>query len=81
MHSRALLPLEQVAVAVMLERAGGRIVVTDADLAEFDRRCTILAYSTPVGLVMELHRSPYTVSGEVVGERAAIGAGPELSPG
>lgn len=81
MHSRPLLPLEQIAVAVMIERLGGKVVITDADLAAFDRRGELLQYAAPEGgIVLELRRSPFTIAGEVVdGHRALTQEAPVQS--
>ena len=73
MHTRPLLPLERIAIAVMAERLGGKVTITDAELAAFDRRCELLQYAAPEGgIVLELRRSPFTIAGEVVDERPAI---------
>lgn len=75
MHTRPLLPLEWLAVAVMVERLGGKVTISDAELAAFDRRGELLQYAGPEGFTLELRRTPYTVAGEVVhGEPLALTA-------
>lgn len=75
-HTRPLLPLEWIAVAVMVERLGGKVTITDAELASFDRRGELLQYAAPEGgIVLELRRAPFTVAGEVVESGLALPSG------
>ena len=79
MHAKPLLPVQQIAIAVMIERLGGKVTITDADLCAFDTKCELLQYAAPEGgIVLEVRRAPYTIPGEVVREPEALTqAGPQ----
>lgn len=70
---RPLMPFDAMIVAILVERLGGRVVISDEELASFDRRGTLVQHGTVDGFVVEIHRPPLTVSGEVVrGEVLAL---------
>ena len=63
---RPLMPLEVTVVAILVERLGGKVVISDAELAAFDRRAKLVQHGTMDGFVVEVHRPPITVPGEVL---------------
>lgn len=77
MHPKPLLPLEWITVAFLVERLGGKVTISEAELAAFDRHGELLQYGVPEGgIVLELRRAPFTVPGEVVeGSRALTQGG------
>lgn len=73
---RPLMPLDLAVVAILVERLGGKVVITDAELAAFDRRAKLVQHGTMDGLVVEVHRPPITVAGEVLdSEQQALPSG------
>lgn len=63
---RPLMPLDVMVVAILVERLGGKVVISDAEMASFDWRAQLVQHGTMDGFVVEVHRPPITVPGEVL---------------
>ena len=62
------LPLDSIVIAILIERLGGKVTITDAEMLLFDRDARLVEYRDGLAdaLVVEVRRPPVTVAGEVV---------------